>query len=98
MKENYTYAAVFNYEEDEYVNIEFPMFEGAFSCVPKNANPIKAAQELLTLFIQEYESTGKQLPDENETPNIRANEKVYFVNRFFSTNIFYYRSRFRNCF
>ena len=80
MKENYTYAAIFDYNEPGYVNITFPMFDGAFTCVEDGENPISAAQDVLTLMLLEYEESGKKLPNDFEKPRVGENQEIYFVN------------------
>lgn len=80
MKENYTYAAIFDYSDPGYINIEFPMFEGAFTCVEAGEDPIPAAQDVLTLILLDYEETGKEMPEEFMRPEVGEKQEVYFVN------------------
>lgn len=80
MKENYTYAAIFDYSDHGYINIEFPMFEGACTCVEEGNDPILAAQDILALAILEYEETGREVPVEFQKPQLRKNQELYFIN------------------
>ena len=54
MKDNYTYAAIFDYSEEGYINIEFPEFENLFTSVDIDSDPIQAAQEILALELKDY--------------------------------------------
>lgn len=80
MSANYTYAAVFDYSEEGVISIEFPMFAGTTTCVEEGENPIEAAQDILSLAIEDYESTGKELPDQEMIPDIEENQRVVFIN------------------
>ena len=80
MKENYTYAAIFDYSEEGYINIEFPMFEGAYTCVEIGTNPVVAAQEVLALCLHDFESAGKKVPDEQIKPEVGDKQEVVFIN------------------
>ncbi len=75
MKDNYTYQAIFDYSEEGFINIEFPMFEGAFSCVGTDENPICCAQDLLVLYIQDYIDSNKTLPQEKEYIDLDCTNK-----------------------
>lgn len=80
MSDNYTYAAVFDYSEKGCISINFPMFDGAVTCVEEGEDPVKAAQEVLTLSVEEYESTGREFPDPNIVPEVNEKQKVVFIN------------------
>ncbi len=80
MKDNYTYAAIFDYNDKGYINIEFPMFDGAFTCIEVGEDPIIAAQEVLTLAIHDIESIGEEMPDETIKPKINDNQEIYYIN------------------
>lgn len=80
MSDNYTYTAVFDFSEKDWISIDFPMFEGVSTCVEKGENPINAAQEVLTLAIDDYESTGRELPDESIIPEVGENQKLVGIN------------------
>ncbi|MCI5596252.1 MAG: type II toxin-antitoxin system HicB family antitoxin [Lachnospiraceae bacterium] len=80
MSENYTYAAVFDYSENGCISIHFPMFDGTATCVEEGDDPVKAAQEVLTLAIEEYESTGRELPGQDVIPKVTEKQRVVFIN------------------
>lgn len=80
MNENYTYAAILDFDEEGFINIEFPMFEGAVTSVKQTGNPISAAQEILALAIKDYKDEHRELPDEGFVPEIGINQRVVFIN------------------
>lgn len=81
MKDNYTYAAIFDYSEEGYINIEFPEFENLFTSVDIDSDPIQAAQEILALELKRLLDTNKSVPDETFCPTSNnGNEKIVFVN------------------
>lgn len=81
MKDNYTYAAIFDYSEEGYINIEFPEFENLFTSVDIDSDPILAAQEILALELKRLIDTNKTVPDEMFCPTSNnSNEKIVFVN------------------
>lgn len=51
MKDNYTFPAIFDYEEEGFINIEFCDFPGAMTCVSEEEDAISEAQDLLALTI-----------------------------------------------
>ena len=75
MKSNYTYQAILDYGEEGFINIEFPMFEGAFTCVESDEDPIQAAQDLLSLYLKDYIDKNKELPNESSMMNLELDEK-----------------------
>ena len=80
MDGNYTYSAIFDYSEEGYINIEFPMFDGLVTSVKRTGNPIRAAQEVLALGIKDYEDEHRDLPDENFIPEVNVNQKIVCIN------------------
>lgn len=77
MKDNYTYPAILDFSEEEYINIVFPNFENAMTCVEKNENYVEAAQDLLVLLITDMEEKGNILPNtENLVPHIIVITKI----------------------
>lgn len=83
MKENYTYQAIFDYSDEGYINIEFPMFEGAFSCVTTGEDPISNAQDLLVLYVKDFIDTKRPLPAEKEyisLDNTDKNKSSVYIN------------------
>lgn len=80
MKENYTYAAIFDYSEEGYININFPMFDSAATFVEVGEDPIPVAQDILSLNILNYEDEGLELPPESIKPGLEKNQEVVFIN------------------
>ena len=82
MKDNYTYQAILDYSEEGFINIEFPMFEGAFTCVESGEDPIRSAQDLLSLYLKDYIDKNKELPSERTKLdlNLGENQTSVFIN------------------
>jgi len=81
MDNNYTYPVIIDYAEKDYINIYFPDFDNAATCVETSENYIEAAQDFLALMIIEYESAKKPVPDCSfkDIP-INDNQKIIYVN------------------
>ncbi|HLQ83866.1 MAG TPA: hypothetical protein VK121_08525 [Pseudogracilibacillus sp.] len=82
MEQNYTFAALFDYSEEDYINISFPDFEGLITSVRREEDPIMAAQDILTLALVDLESENKKLPTSVSLDEININkkEKMVFIN------------------
>ncbi len=80
MKDNFTYPVILDFNEDGFINIHFPQFEGAFTCVEMGENFVSAAQEVLALCIQDYLNMGKKLPKESVILSIEEGQKVVYIN------------------
>ena len=63
MKDNYTYVAIIDESEKGFINISFPDFDGAMTCVPQGEDYVVAAQDFLALMIADMEDTGRTLPE-----------------------------------
>ena len=94
MSDNYTYPVVFDYSEEGYIHISIPAFEGALSCVEVQEDPVKAAQEVLAMYIQDYEQTDRPFPDAQDIPELAEDERLVYVNVWMP----YYRSRIKETF
>jgi predicted RNase H-like HicB family nuclease len=62
MKDNYTYPAIVVENEVGGKDITFPDFDNAITCATKDEEIVEMAQDYLVLLIDEYETTGKELP------------------------------------
>lgn len=82
MKENYTYPAVIDYNEEGFINITFPDFNNVCTCIQNNENYIMAAQDALMLAILDIEESGGRLPKQMRTEeiNIKENQKIVYIN------------------
>lgn len=81
MNDNYTYPAILDFSEEEYINIIFPDFENAMTCVEKNENYVEAAQDLLVLLITDMEEKGNILPDSGiVVPHVGEGQQLIYIN------------------
>ena len=80
LKENYTYPAIIDFEEEGFVNISFPAFENAVTSVESGEDYIATAQELLALMIREYEEEKKALPLMDVNIKSKENQQVVYIN------------------
>ena len=80
MQDNYTYPAVFDYSEEGLINISFPDFAGAFTCVEKEEDAVSEAQNVLALTIRDYEERGDIVPVPSVNCEIKSKEKLVFIN------------------
>lgn len=94
MNQNYTYAAIFDYSEEGFINISFPQFEGVSTCVEDENSSVEMAQEILALTIQDFEESKKLLPPKGYIPEIGEKQKVVFINVWMP----YYRSKAKEVF
>lgn len=62
-KENYSYAAIFDYATVGYVEISFCDFEACSVCENNEERALQQAREALALKIMAYEGLGEELPD-----------------------------------
>jgi len=82
MEQNYTFAALLDYSEENFINISFPDFEGLMTSVEKGEDPITAAQDILTLTLLDLESENKNIPTQVNIEEIKVHdqEQLVFVN------------------
>ncbi len=79
MEENYTYPAILDYKEEGYINICFPDFSDAYTCVEKGEDAVSAAQEALALAITDREENKEELPEPSKAEKVRLEEKQQLV-------------------
>ena len=92
MTANYTYPVILDYNEDDFINLYFPDFDGASTCIERSGNYIEAAQDYLSLIIADYESENKQLPNPSlENISLNPNQKLIYINIWMP----YHRSKIR---
>lgn len=80
MKDNYTYPVILDYREEGFININFPDFEYAFTCVEVGEDYVGEAQNLLSLTIVDYESKGKDIPIPSLNIDVKEGQKLVYVN------------------
>ncbi len=61
--ENYTYPALFEYDEDNQIIVTFPDFPGAVTEGSDMKEAVANAQEVLAMTIVDYNDRGEALPD-----------------------------------
>lgn len=91
MKDNYTFPAIIDYNEPGFINITFPDFLGAMTCVEVGENIISEAQDFLALTIRDYEDKCEKVPLPSENIEISDNQKLIFINVWMP----YHRSKIR---
>lgn len=92
METTYTYAAIIDWGEEGFINISFPDFENASTCVLVGEDYVEEAQNYLSLIIMDYEDSNQALPQCNldiNTPD--EAHKLLFVNVWMP----YYRSKIK---
>lgn len=80
MAENYTYPAIIDTSEERFINISFPDFPEAYTCVGIGEDFIAEAQDLLALSVQDRLDRKERLPEINIIPEITDNQQIVFVN------------------
>ena len=81
MEMNYTYPVILNYTDDEMIEVTVPNFSNLCTCVEKE-NCIEQIQDFLSIVIEDYEASGKELPNalKIEDLEVKPNQKVVFIN------------------
>ncbi len=80
MADNFTYPAIIDTSEEGFINISFPDFPEAYTCVDTGEDFISEAQDLLALSIQDRLDRKVELPAGNTIPEIKDHQQVVFVN------------------
>ncbi len=80
LRENYTYPAIIDFEEEGFVTISFPTLDGAVTSVESGEDYILAAQELLALTIRGYEDEQKELPSMEMGVKAEENQRLVYIN------------------
>lgn len=80
MKDNYTYPVVFDYNEDQFINIIFPDFDSAVTYAEIDDDAIAIAQDFLSLTITDYEDDNKTLPQPSADIKIKDGQKLIYIN------------------
>ncbi len=80
MAENYTYPAIIDTSEEGFINISFPDFPEAYSCVEAEEDFVVEAQDLLAMSVQDRLDRNRKLPEGNKIPETTDHQQVVFVN------------------
>lgn len=82
MKDNYTFPVVFDYSDDEWIQIIFPCFDNQCTEVEKEENPVTAAQDWLALNIIDCEQSKTGVPSEKLPDDfiLEQNQHLVYVN------------------
>lgn len=79
LKDNYTYPAIVEKDEEGFTNISFPSFD-VMTCVQEGGDFIPAAQDLLALTIKDYEDNNRPVPPENIEFSPEQGQKLVYIN------------------
>lgn len=82
MSDNYTYPAILDYSDEGFINIIFPDFPYAMTCVEEGEDYVSEAQDCLSLAIADMEDNGKELPQDGvfrEIP-LEEGQKLVYIN------------------
>jgi len=91
MEQNYTYPAILDFSEKDFINIIFPDFDDAVTCMDRDGDYITAAQEFLALTIIDMQSENKVPPKYTKLEDIKLQENQYVV--YVNVWIPYYQSK-----
>lgn len=92
MEMNYTYPVILDCIENGMVDVILPNFSNIRTCVEEE-NYIEQLQDVLSLIIDDYESSGKELPIplKIEDIELKENQKLIFINLWMP----YYRAKIK---
>lgn len=93
MEENYTYPVIFDFSEQDAIQIEIPNFSDNINIIDSEEDKIKAAQDILAMAISDYEDRNIKLPEPLEIDQItlKENQQLVFINVWMP----YYRSKIK---
>lgn len=93
MDENYTYPVIFDFSEQDIIQIKIPNFSNNINFIDTDENSIEAAQEILAMAISDYEDRKIKLPEPLEIEDIELtnNQKLIFINIWMP----YYRAKMK---
>lgn len=82
MKDNYTFPVVFDYSDDEWIQIIFPCFDYQCTEVEKGEDPVTEAQDWLALNIVDCEQNRTNVPSEQLPDDfvLEQNQRLVYVN------------------
>ena len=80
MKNNYTYPMIIDENEEGFLNLIFPDFDDATTCVKQGDSFIEAAQDFLALMILEREESGKECISPSEHVTVQSGQRLAYIN------------------
>ena len=80
MKENYTFPALLDFNDEGFINVSFPDLPEAITCVETGDDYITAAQEALALVIKDRLDTKDDIPEPSLDIEPEVGQKVVFIN------------------
>ncbi len=80
MNDNYTYPAILDYNEKDFINIIFPDFNNANTCAELDEDHISLAQDYLALTISDFEADKKILPEPSKEIDISDGQRLVYIN------------------
>ncbi|MVX66949.1 type II toxin-antitoxin system HicB family antitoxin [Clostridium chromiireducens] len=93
MEENYTYPVIFDFSNDDVIEVKIPNFSDNISFIEIDDDKIAAAQDILAMAIIEYEDKNLKLPEPSKFEEIKLldNQQLIFVNIWLP----YYRAKIK---
>ena len=74
MKDKYVYPALFSYDDDDGISIEFPDLPGCFSCADTDEEALYMAEDVLGLWMVELEEENEEIPEPTNLRDIKVGE------------------------
>lgn len=93
MEENYTYPVIFDFLNDDVIEVKIPNFSDNISFIEIDDDKVTAAQEILAMAIIEYEDKNLKLPEPFKIEEIKLldNQQLVFINVWLP----YYRAKIK---
>ena len=80
MKENYTFPAELDFNEEGFINLSFPDIQEAYTSVEIGEDYISAAQEVLALALRDRLDMKEDIPEPSLDIEPDEGKKIVFVN------------------
>lgn len=80
MKENYTFPAELDFNEEGFINLSFPDIQEAYTSVEIGDDYISAAQEVLALALRDRLDMKEDIPEPSLDIEPDEGKKIVFVN------------------
>jgi hypothetical protein len=93
MEENYTYPVIFDFSNDDVIEVKIPNFSDNISFIEIDDDKIAAAQDILSMGIIEYEDKNLKLPEPLKVEEIKLLDKQQLI--FVNVWLPYYRAKIK---
>ena len=93
MEENYTYPVIFDFSNDDVIEVKIPNFSDNISFIEIDDDKIVAAQDILAMAIIEYEDKNLKLPEPLKVEEIKLLDKQQLI--FINIWLPYYRAKIK---